>query len=101
MLSDLAGRAANTESLADLWLDLETFKLPPLATQINSVTSLSAGDVQRVAQRLFKDAATATIIVGDSKKLAPQFGEQVQVWKKDGPPMENRPQPAPMPAKKP
>jgi zinc protease len=99
MLSEIAARTAKSESLADMWLDLETFKLPPLADQINAVRSLTVADIQRVAQRLFKDAATATIIVGDSEKLVPQFDGQAQGAKKDASSKEDVQQK--LPAKKP
>jgi zinc protease len=83
MLSDIAGRAAKAESFAEMWLDLETFKLPPLTNQINAVRSVTATDLQRVAQRLFKGAASAIVILGNSEKLAPQFNGQIQVLKKE------------------
>jgi len=73
MLSDLSRRTSQPETIADLWLDLETYKTAPLPTRISSLQGLTVQDLQRVAARLFKDASPATIVVGDADQLRSGF----------------------------
>ena len=79
MLAEMSRRAAQPESIADLWLDVDAFKLAPLNGQINSVRSLTVADIQRVAGRLFKDPAWATIVVGDAEQLKSGLGGIIEV----------------------
>lgn len=79
MLSDLSRRTSQPETIADLWLDLDAFKLAPLHTQMSYVQSLTVQDVQRVAARLFKDASPATIVVGDADQLKSGFVGSIEV----------------------
>src|SRR5438874_1063825 len=45
-----------SESLADVWLDVETYKLPA-KIQADELNRISPADIRRVAARLFEDAA--------------------------------------------
>jgi zinc protease len=79
MLGDLS-RSGSQESLigatADNWLNGETYKLPPAATQIRSFT---VADIQRVSGRLFKNVPVATVAVGDIEQLKSSLGTAVEV----------------------
>ena len=99
MLSDMARRTSQLESIADLVLDIETFKLAPLNTQISAVQSLTIQDIQRVAARLFKDAVPATIVVGDAEQLKPAFVGSIET-RSEKPEPKTAAEPA-LPAKKP
>jgi zinc protease len=77
-LSELSRRSLQTESIADDWLDIETFKLASSGSPMESVRKLSAADLQRVAARLFKDAAVATVVVGNSEQLKASLGPAVE-----------------------
>lgn len=99
MLTEMSRRTSQSESIADMWLDFDTFKLPPLNSQINSIRSLTVTDIQRVAGRLFKDAATATIVVGNSEQLRTGFDGKIQVSTKE-PELKEEVHPI-VPAKKP
>jgi zinc protease len=57
------------ESLADAWLDSETFKTGSLGDQARAIGSLTPTDLQRVANRIFRDASIAAIAVGNSAQL--------------------------------
>lgn len=57
------------ESIADAWLDSETFKLGSLGDQARVYGSLTPADLQRVASRLFRDASVATVAVGNAAQL--------------------------------
>jgi len=79
MLSDLSKRTSQPETIADLWLDLDTYKLAPFQTRISSIQGLTVQDLQRVAARLFKDALPATIVVGDVGQLRSGFAGSIEV----------------------
>lgn len=79
MLAEISRQSSQEdlkEATADNWLRLEIYKLMPPATQIRSLT---LEDMQRIAGRLFKDAALATIVVGDAGPLKSSFGGAVEV----------------------
>lgn len=57
------------ESLASVWLDRETFKLPPVSEQSRMLSQLTATDVQRVAAKLFRDAPLAAVALGPAQQL--------------------------------
>lgn len=57
--------AKQREILAESWLDMDTYGLT--ADQLRSVSSITADDVQRVANRLFRDGSFASVVVGDAE----------------------------------
>jgi zinc protease len=61
---------------AENWLTMEIYKLPPADVQVRALT---LADVQRVAGRLFKDAAAATIAVGNADQLKSTLGAASEV----------------------
>jgi zinc protease len=79
VLADLNRRASQSESIADLWLDIELFKLAAAPAQASSIQSLTVGDIQRVASRLFKDASIATVVIGDFEQLKATFDGTVEL----------------------
>jgi predicted Zn-dependent peptidase len=64
------------EATADNWLLMELYKLMPRADQIRSLTQ---ADLQRVAGRLFKESAQATIVVGNAELLKSSFGGAIEM----------------------
>lgn len=78
-LAELMRRTSRTDLIADTWLDRETFKLPNLDRQMDSVRNLTAADLQRVATRLCKDAAVATVVVGNYDQLKASLGSTVEL----------------------
>jgi zinc protease len=69
------------ETIADLWLDAETYKLTPFPERARALSSITAADVQRVAARLLSnataggtsksagDAPVVTVVVGPASQL--------------------------------
>jgi predicted Zn-dependent peptidase len=57
------------ETIADAWLDRDTFKIGSLADQARAIGSLTPADLQRVATRLFREATVATVAVGSAERL--------------------------------
>jgi zinc protease len=78
-LSELSRRTMQTESIADGWLDIETFKLASSGAQMDALRKLSAADLERVAARLFKDASVATVVVGNYDQLKASLGPSVEL----------------------
>jgi predicted Zn-dependent peptidase len=78
LLADVSNQMSQPESIADAWLDVDTFNSPRPDTMATLVRGLSAGDVQRVAARLFKDAPVATVVVGDSNQLKASFAGKME-----------------------
>jgi zinc protease len=68
-LAMLNKRRATPDGLADLWLDGDTFKLPPLTDQVKALNDLTAADVERVAAKLFRDASIVAVVVGNAAEL--------------------------------
>ena len=79
IVAELNTRANQAEAIADAALDVDTYKLSSVAQPVNDVNRITAADVQRVASRLFKDAAIAIVIVGDAEQLKTSLGANVEV----------------------
>lgn len=77
LLTEISRQTSAPESMADPWLDTDTFKSPRPNTISTLVSSLTAGDIQRVASRLFKDAPVATVVVGNYDQLKAAFGAKI------------------------
>jgi zinc protease len=74
----LSQQLSQPSGLAEAWLDVDTFKSPRPSTVSTLIGSYTPADVQRVATRLFKDAAAASVVVGNSEQLKAQFPGNVQ-----------------------
>ena len=64
------------EVTADNWLLMELYRLTPPANQIRTLTQ---ADLQRVAERLFKEPAHATIVVGNAQLLKSSLGGTIEM----------------------
>src|SRR6185503_6441841 len=62
VLNQLSADFSQPDSLTRRWLDVDTFKAPRPSTIATQIRSLTAADIQRVASRLFKDVAMATVV---------------------------------------
>lgn len=69
VINENAGSLAKPEAAPDPWLDFDTYHLPAIQDQIALLRSVTAQDIQRVANRLFKDATVASVIAGDTLPL--------------------------------
>ena len=81
-MSELSRQSLHQDSaevIADTWLDIETFKLPPKSGQVSSLEDLTPADLQRVATRLFKDVSVATVVVGDYEQVKATFDRNIEL----------------------
>jgi predicted Zn-dependent peptidase len=68
-INEVSGTLAKPEAAPDPWLDLDTYHLSATQDQVAMLRAVTPQDIQRVAGRLFKDAAVATVIAGDPLQL--------------------------------
>jgi predicted Zn-dependent peptidase len=64
---------SQSETMANAWLDIETYALPTISEQTRAWNSLSPADLQRVSVRLFTGAAIASVVVGNVVELKAQL----------------------------
>lgn len=84
------------ESLGDPWLDMDTYHLTSPIDETTALNGVTPTSVQRVAAKLFKDSAKATVVVGDVTQLksALQGHEGVEVLGEVTPPPMKQKTPA-------
>ena len=68
-LSLMNRQLSTTDTAAYAWLDIDTYSLPPITDQQRAWQALSVDGVQRTAVRLFRNAALASIAVGNADSL--------------------------------
>jgi len=78
VINEISAMITKPEAAPDPWLDLDTYHLSALQDQIVLLRSVTAQDIQRVATRLFKDAAPASVIAGDLLQLKPALEGRIQ-----------------------
>jgi zinc protease len=68
-LADLSSKISKLEVGPEPWLDADTYRLGAIEDRAALVQAVSGADIQGVANRLFKNAPIATVIVGDSAQV--------------------------------
>ena len=68
-IGEISGTLSKPEALPDPWLDLDTYHLSSLQDSVALMRTVTAQDVQRVANRIFKNVTVASIIAGDTLPL--------------------------------
>ena len=87
---------AKTEAVPDPWLDADTYRLNAIQDRAALLRAVTASDIQRVATRLFKNAAIASIVTGEAAQLKATLQGRVQFEV-----LGEVPPPAPAPSPKP
>jgi zinc protease len=64
---------AKPDGIAEAWLDVDTYGLPSVAEQTRILMSITPGDLQRVAASLFRNAAFASVVLGNSEVVKGQL----------------------------
>jgi len=72
-------RQPQIDLLADAWLDSETYKISSPTDAAKELTRLSISDIQRVAAKLFKDAAQVEVVVADAAQLNSGLGGKIEI----------------------
>lgn len=76
--NEIASSLARPEALPDPWLDADTYRLSAVQDQIALISAVTTSDTQRVANRLLKSAAVASVVAGDPMQLKPVFEGRLQ-----------------------
>lgn len=94
---------AKPDGIAVAWLDGDTYALPSVAERMRLLSGVTAGDLQRVATRLFRDGAFASVVLGDSAVLKAQIERygKVEVFGEIAPPKDPKNESQPKPDSKP
>ena len=71
VVNEISAFVAKPEYAPDPWLDADTYRFRETQDQIASLRSVTASDIQRVATRLFKTTAVATVLAGETLQLKP------------------------------
>lgn len=70
---------AKSEGIAEAWLDIDTFGLPPINEQMLAVNSVTPADLQRVAARFLRESPITSVVVGNSEQLKAELEPHVKV----------------------
>ena len=74
-----AASLSASESIANVWLDGETYKMPA-NNEADELNRVSPADVRRAAARLFEDGAPQAIVVlGNAAELKSQFDARAEI----------------------
>jgi predicted Zn-dependent peptidase len=73
-IAELTKQLERPESLADLWLDADTFQLASFDEQLRQLKNVSAADLVRTANKLFKDAPIVSVAAGSAARLKTELG---------------------------
>jgi predicted Zn-dependent peptidase len=97
--AELTKQLERPESMADLWLDAETFQLASFNDRLLQLRSVGNADLIRAANRLFKDAPVVSVAAGSAARLKADLERtgKVEVLGEVAAPAPN---PAPVPVKK-
>ena len=69
VVNEAVAAAAKTEAVPDPWLDADTYRFKDIQDQTSLLRAVTAADIQRVAARLFTNAAIASIVTGEAAQL--------------------------------
>jgi len=98
-LAELNKQTERPESLADLWLDTDTFQLGSIEDRLRQLRSVTLEDVRRTASKLFNESSIAAVAIGSAERLKPvlERAGKIEIL---GATASTTPNPAPTPAKK-
>jgi predicted Zn-dependent peptidase len=78
VINELTAAATKPEAIPDPWLDAATYRLSAVQDQTALLRSVTAADIQRVANRLFKGATVASVVTGEAASLKATLQGRVQ-----------------------
>lgn len=78
VINDVTVMLAKPENAPDPWLDVDTYRISAAQDQIALLRAVTVSDLQRVANRLFKTTAIATVVAGETLQLKPALEGRLQ-----------------------
>jgi zinc protease len=73
LLAQLNKEVSKPDGVADAWLDTDTYGISSASEQARRLSSVTPADLQRVANRLFREAAFASVVVGNADLVKTQI----------------------------
>ena len=77
VINELSATLAKPDAMPDPWLDADTYRFSAPQDQIALLRSVTASEVQRVANRLF-NKTIVSVVAGESAALKPALQGRVQ-----------------------
>ena len=68
-IGELTRQVDRSETLADLWLDTDTFQLASFDERLRQLRNVSVADLIRTANRIFKDGKVVSVAAGNATRL--------------------------------
>jgi predicted Zn-dependent peptidase len=78
VVNEVTVTIAKPENAPDPWLDADTYRFKAIQDQIALLRAVTPSDLQRVANRLFKSGAIATVVAGETLQLKPALEGRLQ-----------------------
>jgi len=97
-IAELNKQTERPESIADIWLDTDTYQLGSIEERLRQIRNVTIDDIKRTAVRLFKEDSIATVALGSAERLKPvlESAGKVEILGEAA----ATPTPAPTPVKK-
>jgi zinc protease len=76
--SEITAMSSRSDALSDPLLDSDTYRLTSNEDPVAVLNNLTPNDIQRLANRLFKGAPLATVVVGDTGQLRSTIQGKIQ-----------------------
>lgn len=70
-LAELTKQTERPETIADLWLDADTFQLGSIEDRLRQLRNVTLDDLKRTASKLFNESAMASVALGNAERLKP------------------------------
>jgi zinc protease len=98
-IAEISKQTERPESLADLWLDADTYQFDSAQDPLRKLRSVTLEDVRRTAARLFNESSMAAVALGSAERLKPvlERSGKVEIL---GATASTSPAPSPTPVKK-
>ena len=79
VLAVMNRRLSPDDMMADQWLDIDTYSLSTVSEQLRAWNAIAPADLQKVAARLFRELAIASVVVGNAEELKAQLGPNSKI----------------------
>lgn len=77
VVNEVTVMLAKPENAPDPFLDMDTYRMSAVQDQISLLRAITSSDLQRVANRIVKSTAIATVVAGETLQLKPALEGRV------------------------
>ena len=78
VVNEAVAMLTKPENAPDPWLDMDTYRMTAVQDEVALLRAVTSTDLQRVANRLFKNAPIATVLAGETIQLKPALEGRLQ-----------------------